>query len=149
MPSGEALQGRLHKLYIDPAGDMTTPTWTEYGKIQGGGQTSGRDVSELKERDTDETTVLLGHRNNEQSLTITRRHGNTQFDALRTAHINGSKISIAMMTGTITDSGERGYQAEMYVTQFDDDQSHESNSISVTLRPAADYVVAPGYVTIA
>lgn len=146
--TGAALLGRLHKLYIEPTADLALPTWAEYGKIQGANRTGQRDVSEVKERDLEDTTVLLGHKNREISLPITRRPGNTEYDALEDAFENGTKIGIAMMTGTITSSGERGYQAEMYVTGFDDDQAHESNAVQVSLRPAADYVTAPAFVEI-
>ena len=147
--TGGALIGRLHKLYIEPTADLATPTWEEYGKIQGASRTGQRDVAEVKERDLEDTTVLLGHKNREITLPVTRRPGNTQYDALEDAFESGAKIGIAMMTGAIATSGERGYQAEMYVTGFDDDQAHDSTQVSVTLRPAADYVTAPDFVEIA
>jgi hypothetical protein len=55
---------------------------------------------------------------------------------------------VAVMTGAIATAGSNGYQAEVYVTQFDDDQGHESTTRAVTLRPAADYVTAPAFVEI-
>ncbi len=147
---GKALLGRLHRFYIEPTADLETPVWEEYGKLQGANRGGARDVSEIKERDLIDTTVLLGHRNTEISLTITRRPGNDQFDALEAA-ANADppqKVGIAMMTGDITEPGERGFMAEMYVTQWDDDQAHDSNAIAVTLRPAADYDTAPEFVEI-
>ena len=146
--SGGALIGRLHKIYIELDADLATPTWGLYGKIQGGNRSGNRDVSEIKERDLDDTTVLLGHKNREITIPITRRPGNAQYDALEEAFENGTKIGIAMMTGLIATVGERGYQAEMYVTNWDDDQAHDSSTIQVTLRPAADYVTAPDFVEI-
>lgn len=147
--TGAAKIGRLHKLYVEPSADLALPTWEEYGKIQGANRTGQRDVAEVKERDLEDTTVLLGHKNREITLPVTRRPGNTQYDYLEDAFENGTKIGIAMMTGEIATSGERGYQAEMYVTGFDDDQAHDSTSVQVTLRPAADYTTAPDFVEIA
>lgn len=145
---GSALLGRVHKLFVDPAGDLTTPTWTEYGKIQGASRSGGKDVAEIKERDLIDTTVLPGHRNTEITLPITRRPGDTEYDALEDAFHNDAKISIALMTGEVATIGERGYQAEMYVTQWDDDQAHDGTAVQVTLRPAADYVVAPDFIEV-
>ena len=147
--SGEVKIGRLHKLYVDADGDIAVPTWVEYGEIQGGSRTGQRDVSEIKERAFDETLVMLGHKNREISLTATKRPGNTNFDLLQAAFESGAKVGIAMMTGPIATSGEQGYQAEMYVTGFDDDQANDATTVAVTLRPAADYVTAPDFVEIA
>lgn len=146
--AGEARLGRLHKLYIDADGDIESPTWVEYGEIQGASRSNPRDVAEVKERGLDETTVLLGHKTRELSLTVTKRPGNTNYDILEEAFESGSKVGVAMMTGPIATAGERGYQAEMYVTNWDDDQAHDATSATVTLRPAADYTTAPDFVEI-
>lgn len=146
--AGAAINGRVQKLYIDVDGDIATPTWVEYGKIQGASLNGPRDVSEIKERDVEETTVLLGHKNRELSLSVTRRPGHTTYDVLQDAYETGSKVGVALMTGTITEVGQRGYQAEMKVTGWDDDQAHDNSAISVTLRPAADFVTPPAFVEI-
>lgn len=145
---GEAKIGRLHKFYVDADGDIAIPTWVEYGEIQGASRTGQRDVAEVKERGIDETLVMLGHKNREISLPITKRPGNANFDILQTAYEDGSKVGVAMMTGEITTVGEQGYQAEMYVTGFDDDQAHDATMAQVTLRPCADYTTAPDFVEI-
>lgn len=147
--AGEARIGRLHKLYVDADGDISSPTWVEYGEIQGGNKNRGRDTAEVKERASPETLVMLGHISTEISLTLTKRPGNTNYDLVEAAAETGAKIGIAMMSGDIATSGERGYQAEMYVTQFDDDQSNDSTTVSVTLRPCADYATAPDFVEVA
>ena len=141
--------GRLHMFYVDADGDIATPTWVLYGKIQGANRTQQRDVAEIKERDLDETLVMLGHKNREITLPITKRPGDTNYDILEAAFESGAKVGIAMMTGPIATSGERGYQAEMYVTGFDDDEAHDATTINVTLRPCGDYVTAPAFVQIA
>jgi len=145
---GEARIGRLHKFYIDADGDIATPTWVLYGKIQGANRTGGRDVAEVKERDLEDTLVMLGHKNREITLTITKRPGDTNFDLLQAAFESGSKIGIAMMTGLIATVGEQGYQAEMYVTNFETPEEHDSTANTVTLRPCADYVTPPEFVEI-
>lgn len=140
--------GRLHKLYVDADGSIASPTWVEYGEIQGASRSGGRDVAEVKERGLSETTVMLGHKTREISLTVTKRPGNTNFNILQTAYETGAKVGIAMMTGAIATVGEQGFQAECYVTQFDDDQAHDSTTATATLRPCADYVTAPAFVEI-
>lgn len=148
--AGEARIGRLHKLYVDADGaiDGNNAVWVEYGKIQGASRTGQRDVAEVKERDEEDTLVMLGHKNREISLTVTKRPGNNTYDLLQTAFEDGSKIGIAMMTGNINNSGEQGYQAEMYVTGFDDPEENDSTMNNVTLRPAADYATAPDFVEV-
>lgn len=146
---GEARIGRLHKMYVDADGDIATPTWVEYGEIQGANRTQQRDVAEVKERGLDETTVMLGHKNREISLTLTKRPGNTNFDILQTAYEDGNKVGIAMMTGPIATSGEQGWQGECYVTGFDAPEENDSTTVAATLRPCADYVTAPDLVEIA
>jgi hypothetical protein len=146
--AGEARIGRLHKLYIDADGDIATPTWVEYGKIQGASRSGSRDVAEVKERDLDDTLVMLGHKNREITVTVTKRPGNTQFDLLQAAFEAGSKVGVAMMTGAIATVGEQGYQAEMYVTNFESPEENDSTVCNVTLRPCADYVTPPDFVEI-
>lgn len=150
MADGALIIGRLHKLYIEPVSDLEAPTWVEYGEIQGATRTQQRDVAEVKERNFLETTVELGHLNTEVTLQISRRPGlTTTFDVLEAAARSGDNVGIAMMTGGITEPGERGYQAEMKVVGFDDDQAHDSTMVSVTLRAAASRDTDPAYVEIA
>lgn len=146
---GAARVGRLHKLYVDADGDIASPTWVEYGEIQGASVTCQRDVAEVKERSVQETTVMLGHINTEVSLTVTKRPGNTNYDILRSAFYAGAKVGIATMTGPIATVGEQGFQAEMFVVGFDDPQENDSTTCDVTLRPCAVYVTAPAFVQIA
>lgn len=149
MAAGDARIGRLHELHVDADGDIASPTWVEYGEIQGGNRTSQRNVSEVAERGLDEITVMLGHKKKEMSFTITKRPGNTNFDLIQAAHESGAKIGIAMMTGPIATSGEQGFQGEVYVTGFDSDESNESTVCSITMMPCADYTTAPDLVEIA
>jgi len=146
--AGTPINGRLCKAYLDVDGSIASPTWVELGKIQGAGKTSQRDLAEVKERVLDETTVLLGHNTKEFTLQLTRRPADTNYDTLEDAHESGAKVGIALMTGTITEVGQRGFQGECYVTGFDDDQGHDSTMVTVTLRPCADYTTAPAIVEI-
>lgn len=145
---GEARIGRLHKFYVDADGDIAAPMWVVYGKIQGASRTGQRDVAEVKERDQEDTLAMLGHKNREISVTVTKRPGDTNYDILQTAFETGAKVGIAMMTGEITTVGEQGYQAEMYVTGFEDPEEHDATTNVVTLRPCADYTTPPAFVEI-
>ena len=149
--TGAAKIGRLHKLYVEPSADLATlPTWEEYGKIQGANRTGparrGRGEG-TRSRRHDRPVGAQEPRDYAARHPPSRQC--TQYDYLEDAFENGTKIGIAMMTGEIATSGERGYQAEMYVTGFDDDQAHDSTSVQATLRPAADYTTAPDFVEIA
>ncbi|MFV0445671.1 MAG: hypothetical protein ACK5Q5_18980 [Planctomycetaceae bacterium] len=150
MPAtGKAIIGKLCKAYIDVDGDIAGPTWVEAPKIQGLSKTSSRNLAEIAERGEDDVLVLPSHINREISFELTRRPGDTVYDTLENAFEDGTKVGVAIMTGGIAVSGSRGYQAEVYVTQFDDDQGHEGTTVSVTVRPAADYTTAPAHVAIA
>lgn len=146
--TGGPINGRLCKAYLDVDGSIASPTWVELTKIQGASKTSQRDVAEVKERAIDDTTVLLGHATKEFTLQLTRRPADTSYDTIEDAHESGAKVGIALMTGTITEVGQRGFQGECYVTGFDDDQSHDSTVAVATFRPCADYTTAPAIVEI-
>lgn len=132
---------------------LATPTWVHAGKLQGLNKTGGRDVAEVKERDLDETTVLRGHKNREISFQLTRRPGNTFYDLCRKAFeaedgTDDAILIMAIMNGPMTTPGVDGYQAEFVVTQFDDDQAHDSTSVAVTIRPTANYTTAPSAIVV-
>lgn len=145
--TGAPTIGKLKRLYSCP--DLSSPVWTEQGKVQGGNIDRNRDVAEIKERVIDETTVLVGHINTSYRLSLTRRVGDTFYNAIEDAFSNGTNINLAIMTGDITNSGERGYQAEFKVVSFPDDESHTNSVNEIELRPAADYGTAPAAVEIA
>lgn len=150
MPAtGGAVIGKNCKLYIVADGDLSgTPTWAESGKVQGVNSNSSYNLAEIEERDQDDVLVLPGHRTREVTFQLTFRPGDTIFDAIQDAYEDATKIGVAVMSGAIDDVGQRGYQAEVYVTQFDHDQSNTASSVAVTLRPAADYTTAPAFVEI-
>lgn len=149
MADGSARLGRTRKLYIDADGDIAIPTWVEAGKIQGLTHNRSRNVAEIEERDEDDVLVLPANLNREISFDLTFRPGNTTYDTIEAAFEAGTKIGVAVMSGDIAASGERGIQAEVYVTQFNTDEAHTSSAVAVTVRPAGDYATAPAFVEIA
>lgn len=146
--TGKPTIGKARKFYVDVDGSIAVPTWVLAGKIQGLSMNSSHNVAEIEERGESDVLVLPGHKTREISLQLTHRPGDATFDAIQDAYENQTKLGVAVMSGLITNVGERGYQAEVYVTQFDDDQGHTNSAIAVTLRPAADYVTAPAFVEI-
>lgn len=145
--TGAARIGKLKKLYYSAAG-LAVPTWVEQGKLQGGTLTRSKDVAEVKERDLNITTVLTAHDNVGYTFTLTRRPGDTFFDAIDEAYNNDTNVALAIMTGDITNSGERGYQAEFKVVNLTDNEEHTGTTVEVEIRPAADYTTAPAAVEI-
>lgn len=139
--------GKLSRLYSAP--DLATPVWTEQGKIQGANKSQSADVAEIKERALNEVVVLTGHISRTFTIQLTRRVGDTFYNALEDAFNDGSNVNLAFMTGDITNSGERGYQAEFKVTGWPDNEEHTGTSVEVELRPAGDYTTAPAAVEIA
>lgn len=144
--TGKPKLGKARKLYIDVDGDIASPTWVEAGKIQGLSKSYSHNVAEIEERDEEEALVLLGHKVREITFELTVRPGNAVYDAIEDAFENQTKLGAAIFSGAIATSGERGYQAEVYVTNWDDDEAHTNSTVSITIRPAADYVTAPAFV---
>ncbi len=144
--TGKVKLGKARKLYIDVDGDIAIPTWVEAGKIQGLSKSYGHNVAEIEERDVEDVTVMLGHKTREISFELTVRPGDAVYDAIEDAFENQTKIGVAVFSGPIATSGERGFEAEAYVTDWSDDEAHTNSSVSITLRPAADWDTAPAFV---
>lgn len=146
--TGAAKLGKNLKLYVDVDGDIASPEWVEATIAQGVTCNLERATADVLERGVDFTLGLVGHAGVPVEVTLTRRPGNAVYDAFQEAAWGGTKIGLAVMTGTITDADERGLQGEFYVTTHGDDQGHESTSCTFTCRLAADYTTAPAYVTV-
>lgn len=146
--TGKPKIGKARKLYIDVDGDIAIPTWDEAGKIQGLTKSFSKNLAEIEERGEDDVLVMPGHNPREISFELTVRPGDAIYDALETAFETNAKVGAAIMSGDITNSGERGYQAEVYVTGWSDDEAHTNTAVSVTVRPAADYDTPPAFVEI-
>ena len=147
--TGAPILGKLCRAYVEPTATIEGGTWEELGRIQGLTKNGSRNVAEIAEREEEEVLVLVSHKTREISFDITRRPGSAGYDAVEAAFEGGTKIGLTVLTGDIEDADSRGYQAEVYVTQFDDDQGHEATTVSVTCRPAADYTTAPAAIGIA
>lgn len=135
--------GAIEKLYYDADGDIAIPTWVELDKIQGASITSQRDVVEIKERALLETLTMNAHKSREITFQLTRRNSDADFKALQDAYEADTLLGFAVATGDIATSGTRAWIGEARITGWDDDQSHDSSTIAVTVRPAADYTTAP------
>lgn len=141
--TGAPVIGKACKLYYDADGDIATPTWVEIGKVQNVDVDWSRDEAEIKERDQDEATVMLGHKVRSITVEITRRPDNAVYDAIEAAAEAGTKIGLAAYTGAIATAGNRGWAGEVFVTAATDPQAHTGSTRTFTFRPAASYVTAP------
>ena len=62
--------------------------------------------------------------------------GNSFFDALKTAFLNNTTVSIAVMDGPIATSGKQGLAANFVVTAFPQTQPIDGESVvSCTVKP--------------
>lgn len=145
--AGEVKIGLKSKLYIDAAG-VGEGTWQEAGKVGDVGVNQTRNEVEIKERDQEEVGIVVAHKVRELTIQLTRRPGNAVYEAFRTAYENGTYIGVAAMESGIDVVGTKGYQADMHVTQFNDNQAIESGVNDVTLKRAADSPTPPALVTV-
>lgn len=146
--SGAGEIGFIEEIYYDADGDIASPTWVLMPGVQDVQQSSDKDVAELKIRNTAVTGVVPAHTNFSVDVTITKANGDTDYDALRAAYEDNTKIGLAVMTGPVATSGESGFQCEAYITSWSDDGSHTGNSATFTVQPAALPTTAADYVTI-
>lgn len=136
------------KLYLDPSG-VGGSSWTEYTYVEQDSLNEERTAAEIRNRASDYVKVLGGKLNSTIELTATYHKGNAQYEALRDAFINNADIGVAVMTGTITDAGEEGLQADCKVVAFNKPRPlEEGASFSFTLRPSAESTTEPAYTEI-
>lgn len=146
--AGAGEVGFIEEIYYDADGDIASPTWVLIPGVQDVQVSASKNVSEIAERNVPEIGVVPTHTSREITVTITKKNGNTNYDALKAAFEDNTKIGVAAMTGPVATAGEKGFQAEAYIVGWDDDGAHEGNSVSITIRPAANATTAADYVTI-
>lgn len=149
MPSnGAVLVGKNHKLYYDADGDIASPTWVEVTICQSVTANQEWDVTDIRERGTAPVLAAVSHYNIPIEITLTRRPASTIYAAFKTAAVTGSKIGLAVMNGTVSTVGNKGWQGEFLITSNGDDQGPDSASATFTARLDAEYTTAPAFVTV-
>lgn len=141
--------GYTEEIYYDADGDIASPTWVLIPGVQDVQEDSSMNVSEFAERNVPVIGVEVTHENYSVDVTISKRNGETSFNALRTAYRARTKIGLAVMSGPIATVGESGFQCEARITAWKPDGSHEGNSAVITIRPAANPTTAAAFVTVA
>lgn len=147
--SGAGEVGYIEEVYYDTDGDIASATWVAFPGVQDVQFTSQSNKAEIAERNVKYVGVVPTHKVVSITVVITKKNGDTDYDALRAAHDADTKLGIATMTGPIATVGEKGWQGEVYITGWDDDGSHEGNNVTLTLEPAANATTAAALVTIA
>ena len=146
--AGAGEVGFIEEIYYDADGDIASPTWVLIPGVQDVQESASKNVAEIAERNVAEIGVMPTHTNREYTVTITKKNGNTNYDALKAAFEDNTRIGIAAMTGPIATAGEKGFQAEAFIVGWDDDGSHEGNSATLTIRAGANATTAADFVTI-
>jgi len=146
--SGAGEIGFTEEIYYDADGDIASPTWVLMPGVQDVQENSTLNESEFAERNVNVIGVVPTHETYSVDVTISKRNGNTDFDALRAAYRGRTKIGLAVMSGAVATTGESGFQCEAYVTGWNNDGSHEGNNVTVTIKPAANPTTAAALVTI-
>lgn len=135
------------EIYYDADGDIASPTWVLMPGVQDVQENSAYNESEIAERNVRVIGVELTHESYSVDVTLTKRNGNSDYDALRAAYQAKTRIGLAVMSGPVATVGESGFQAEAYIASWNDDGSHEGNSVSLTIKPAANPTTAAAVVT--
>ena len=146
--SGAGELGYTEEIYYDADGSIAIPTWVLIPGVVDVQQNSSKNKADIAERNVPVVGVEVTHTVYSVDVTITKRNGNTNYDALRAAYEAGTRIGIAVMSGPVATSGEKGFQAEAYITSWSDDGAHEGNTVSLTFEPAANPTTAASVVTI-
>ena len=147
--SGAGDIGYEGEIYYDADGDIASATWVLIPDIQDVQETSSKNKATIPVRNVPVVGVLPTHTVLSHSVTITKANGATVYDALHAAYVANTRIGIASMTGPIATSGESGWQYEAFITDWNDDGSHEGVSATFTVEPAANATTAATYTTIA
>lgn len=141
--SGIVIPGIHTKTYYDADGSIASPTWVELTGTSGVQMPSKWTTAKVLQRSPRFEMSLNCHLQCPITVKMPRRPGNTAFDIFMTAHRTDGKIGIAVMSGTITDTGHYGYQFECTVSEANDDQEHNSTDVVFVLEPTPNYTTAP------
>lgn len=141
--------GYTEEIYYDADGNIATPTWVLIPGVQDVQENSSLNESEFAERNVPVIGVVPTHETYSVDVIISRRNGETSYDALRAAYRARTKIGLAVMSGPIATVGEKGFQCEAYITGWNSDGSHEGNNATLTIKPAANPTTAAALVTVA
>lgn len=145
--AGKIVLGEKCKLYLDELG-VGEGTWAEVDRVGDVSLSQSHNEVEINERAIDEVGVVLGKKNRELTFQLTRRPGNEIYDAFLLAFRTKAIVGMAVMSHGILLGGAQGYQADMYVTKFDDNQATGGAIVDVALKRAADSDTAPADVTV-
>ena len=140
--------GKDAKFYVDAAGNSIggTPVWTELDIVEEATSNNDRDQAEVKNRSSDETKVLLGHKNRTVEVTVTHTPGNAGYEALRDAYEDGDDIAVAVYDGAIATVGSEGLQMDAKVVAMNRNEPLSENiTYAFTLRPSAESAEEPSW----
>lgn len=146
--AGAGEVGFTEEIYYDADGDIASPTWVLIPGVQDVQESSTYNKAEIAVRNVDVVGVVPTHEVYSVDVTITKKNGHTDYDALRAAYQAKTKIGVAVMSGPIATVGEKGFQAEAYITAWNNDGSHEGSAVTITIEPAANATTAATVATI-
>lgn len=140
--------GYVEEIYYDADGDIASPTWVLMPGVQDVQESSTKNKAEIAERNNAVQGVYPTHTVYSVDVTLTKNVGDTDYDALRAAYEDNTKIGVAVMSGPVATVGSAGFQAEAYITSWSSDGSHEGSGATITIEAAADPTTAADYVTV-
>lgn len=146
--SGAGEIGYTEEIYYDADGDIASPTWALMPGVMDVQENSTKNESEIAERNVATIGYEVTHTVYSVDVTLAKRNGDSDYDALKAAYEDNTRIGLAVMTGPVATVGEKGFQCEAFITAWNNDGSHEGNSVTLTLKPAANPTTAADFVTI-
>lgn len=132
-------------------GALDARTWVLYGKVQDVKKKTSYAKIEVTEYDSPDIKHLRGHRTTEITLKISRRPGNSGYDALEDAHEAGTPIGLAFVThgAAIDETGARGWWGDVEIFEWDEDTSKEGTTVDLNFGLTANSALAPATFTVA
>lgn len=139
--------GKDGRFYIATDDDIDgTPTWTELTIVEDVEQDSTKESAEVKNRASDEITMLALHRKRQVTCTITHTPGNAVYESIRDAFENDTALAIAVMDGAVASAGSEGLMMDVIVTQFKrSEQLSQRMAYDVTFEPSAAAGTTPAW----
>lgn len=139
--------GYVEEIYYDADGDIASPTWVLIPGVQDVQESSSKNKAEIAERNVPVQGVEVTHTVYSVDVTITKDTGDTDYDALRAAYEDNTRIGLAVMSGPVATVGSAGFQCEAFITAWNNDGSHEGTAATITIEPAAHPTTAADLVT--
>lgn len=140
--TGKVKIGKGTRVYYSVAttGDLDARTWVYIGTVQEVKLSRSFEESKVEEYEAEYATYLRGIGDASITLKISRRPGQTAYDAIQAKFENGADMGLALLThgAALDETGARGWWGDVKLFSWDDDTSRTGNSVDLTPKLSAE-----------